>query len=592
LGLQEYLKQKLSAFGAEDKLFIGALILIAIFLFSLVSGFSHIPSPIYGGDFYMARGFAQAILQGTPFWEDPYFSGNYAYYGWLSFLTTAFFARATGVGLERMTLILAAVIEIFYLLACYLFGTAFFKSKRYGLLFAFAAFSVKFIDMKLSGSMAIMFMLLSLYSFVRYEQGSRRHKYALGIFMGLTALSHINIFIGLILLLIFTIFVESIIKLSSGSPDKPKVILGIAKKYILPFAIAILLSLALVGPWIFVYHMKTLNPTQQYSLQDISKVGIGWVLQTAFSLFVRLGGSGLSTVLNFAWGIILILGLVFAILNKKSQEPRFALLWLIGAILATSHFLLTRPLLGNWIVPGHLWGATAWIADLVLLVYGFRNLELMLSKLGIRKEIVLAAFLIFLSVLFIQNYTNYNNDRWVQYGKTMDPGTQVLFEVEGWILNNTPKNSVFLANDESSFALNALTGRRLVIARRTHASYYVDVEKRYADAIVMLYGSNRTKTIELLKSYNVTYLYLDGFLLQYPLITSLKYKDYLKNNGVNYSIENVRLDPSTTEAPSYLSLVVPPQEPRIMTYNLTLAIHQFLLSGQPYSVIFGINLPG
>ncbi len=611
MDISEWIKQKLSALGIEDKFFIGALIIVGILLFSLVSRFQHIPSPIYGGDYYMARGFTQAILQGTPFWQDPYFEGNYAYYGWFSYLVTAFLVRISGIGLEKMSVILPAVIQLFYLLACYLFGSAFFKSRKYGLLFSFAALSARIIDMKISGAMATTFMMFAFYCFIKYEQGSKSHKYWLGLFMGLTALTHINIFIGMFALLAFTVLAEFIVKLSSKSAAKKeggKIFLGTLKKYYLPFLIALVLSLALVGPWLFVYHMKTLNPSQQYSIQDISTIGPGWVLQTIFSFFIRTSGTGLSFVLSLCYGIILLLGLVFALLNRKSQEPRYALFWLFGVILLISHFLITKPLLNNWIAPGHLWGATSWLIELVLFVFGIKNLELMFRRKdtssstsssstissrgadGAGKNTVIAAAVFLLFLIALQNVNGFNNDTWVNYGRSMDQSTTVLFEIEDWILASTPEDSVFLANDESSFALNALTGRRLVIARRTHANYYVDVEQRYADAMVMLYGNNKSKTIELLNQYNVTYLYMDSFLVQYSMIATLRFEDYLSQNGITSTIETVRLDPSTTTAPSYLSLVVPPQEFTIMNYNLTSPIKQFMYSSdQPYAILFEIE---
>jgi len=251
------------------------------------------------------------------------------------------------------------------------------------------------------------------------------------------------------------------------------------------------------------------------------------------------------------------------------------LLGLAAALIGAAHFLITIPLLHIWSVPGYLWGAAIWIVELALFVYGVRNLELTLGKLVGGGNVVIYALLVFIVIFGVQNYTNLTNDQWINYGRQIDAGTQIMFDTGSWMLGSTTNNDVFLANDESAFALSAMSGRSVVMVRRTHANYYADVDRRYADGIVMLYGSNSTKTEELLKEYGVSYVYLDSFLMQYPMITSLKYEQYLKDNGVNYTIANVRLDPAAAGAPAYDSLVVSPQELRILSYNITEVANQF-----------------
>jgi len=573
----------------EDKIAAGIVLAAGIFLVVLVSGFQHIPSPIYGGDFYMARGFTQAILNGRPFWQDPYYPGGYAYYGWLSYLLTAGTVKLTGASLERISTLLPVFLQLAYLLAAYLFGSAFFKSKRYGIISMLAVFAFRIIDMKLSAGLAWTLMLLTLYCFVRYEQvgrgdpGRKGYGVAMGIFMGLTALSHINLFFGLMVLVCGAIGLEYLTRL--WKLNFAKTTWHFARRYFLPMLIAIVIAMLLIGPWIFVYHMKMPNPAQQYSTQDISKLGVGWVFQLLLSLFFRTG------LLQIIVGIVVLIGFIFCILNRRQPEPRLAILWLISALLGAGHFLITIPLFNTWSVPGYIWGAAIWIVELALFVYGIKNIELMALKLNSSAQTryaVYGAFLILLAVLFATNLNAFNNDRWTQYGKTMDPGTQILFDTGDWILANTAMDDVFLANDESSFALNAMSGRWIVMARRTHSTYYMDVDQRYADGMVMLYGNNKTKVVELLKEYNVKYLYLDSFLMQYPMITGLRFEKYLGDNGLNFTIQDVRLDPASTSAPVYTSVVVPPQELKILTYNITQPVKQFNYQGQTHSLIMEV----
>ena len=579
--LDKSIKTRIIGLDLEDKIFICLLFFIGIFLLYLVSGFKHVPGPIYGGDLYMIRGFTQAILQGNSPWYDPYFAGYYAYYGWFAYLITAILVKITWIGLERMSTLLPAFVQIFFLVVSYKFGSTFFKSKRYGLIFMLATFSFMIINTKLSGAFANLFTLLTLWSWIEYENGNKKYKYLMGIFMGLTALSHIINFVGVSAIIGFTLFVEFFREFLKR--DKKKVFFEFINKYLVVFVIALLVALPLVGPWIFVYHMNTLNPTPQYCVQDVDKAGVGWIFSIVLNLFIRTDG-----ILSFIFGIVVLLGIIFCFLNRKRLEHRFIIYWLIALILAASHFLITKPFLNKWITPGLLWGNSIWVVNLILFTFGLKNIELILSKFSLDKKIIFAAFVVFLTAVSLQTINNFNNDRWVQYGRSLDPSTKILFDTEAWMLSNTDKDDVFLANDESAFALNALSGRKVVTVRRTHANVYVDVEKRYADAIVMLYGNDKTKTDELLKEYSVDYLYIDSSLITMPMIVSLDYEDYLKENGVNYTIENVRWDPSTEDVPSFMSLVVYPQELRILNYNITTPVKQFLYNGQTHSVFYKI----
>ncbi|MBS1266148.1 MAG: hypothetical protein MAG795_00113 [Candidatus Woesearchaeota archaeon] len=552
----------------KDKGVLGFLAFHLLSLLTMVFKLKHIPGPLFGGDLYMIRGFTQAILQGKAPWVDPYFAGHYAYYGWLSYWVTAFLVRLTGIGLERMSIILPAFIQVLIMGAGYLFGSKFFKSKKYGIIFMLSLLSLRIIDIKISGAFATLFVLLSLWSWTMYEQGNKKHKYWMGVFLGLTGLSHILSFISVVGLIGFAVIFESI--------KRKKIPI---KKYFIPGLITLIITLALIGPWIFVYNMNTLNPSQQYSHSDITQRGIGWIFQMVFKFFIRRG------IWRLISGLVALVGLIFVCFKKKNFETRTAKYFFIGGVLLTSHFLITKPLLNNWIAPGLLWGTVNWVVYLVLLVYGLRTLQILIKNDGI--------FLIITGILLIglifQSYTNFNKDRWVNYGRQADPQMQVMFQVEDWILTNTEKDSVFLGNDESSFALNALTGRSLVIARRTHANYYVDVDKRYADAMVMLYGNNKTRTIELLRKYDVDYLYVDSNLIERPMLTRKKFENYLLKNGVNISIQNVRFDPAVADAPVYEAIVIPPQQLRLVEHNLTVPVKQFLIGQNMHSLIYQIK---
>ena len=145
-------------------------------------------------------------------------------------------------------------------------------------------------------------------------------------------------------------------------------------------------------------------------------------------------------------------------------------------------------------------------------------------------------------------------------------------EIKSWILSDTSLSDVFLTTNEGGFMLNALSGRKVVTYRRTHAPVYSDMNQRALDAAVMLYGKNDAVRKELLRKYNVKYLLWTNdwfgheFIVQNnqiarffdPLMVKDKpdYRSYLDKNGVRYVEMHTSLDPYTLDVyPKYDMLV-------------------------------------
>ena len=58
----------------------------------------------------------------------------------------------------------------------------------------------------------------------------------------------------------------------------------------------------------------------------------------------------------------------------------------------------------------------------------------------------------------------------------------------------------------------------------------------------------------------------------------------MRQNGVNFTVQNVRLDPAGVDTPMYASLVVMPQELKIV--NITTPIKQFNAGATPFAIIY------
>lgn len=567
--MKERMKEYLHNLTVEDKIFWGYILLIFAIHVSIFSSMMHIPGPIYGGDLYRERGFVQYIVNGGSPFVDPYFHGDdYAFYPPLGYITGAAIVKLTGVDVEKLLIFFPAFTAVLTSIGLYLLGSLFFHKKVYGLFLVFVNQILRFVDGKHTYAMGFAFLIFALYFFLKNEQEeSLKNKVLAGLFVGLSVLSHYQTVIFLAVLLgsfILTKFVQGVRK-----EEWVLVVKKFYQKYLLMIGISVLLALIFFAPLIIKYQLQTVNETQKYSLHDIEKFGLWWVLQGAVSPFIYF-----NTLKESVLSILAILGFLFVLMNLSKKEAQTTLIWHAAIILATAHFLITKPLFNTWVVPGHVLTGIV-VPQLFLIVFGIKSIALHAERYHEKYKLfvfILIGILLIAPLTYAQ-IQEYEKSQWVMYAKQMDPGTTAIMNVGTWILQNTNTEDVFLANDESAFALNALTGRPVVFVRRTHASPYADVDKRYADGVVMLYGKDAETQKELLKKYNVRYAYFDQFLLSYPMIVNKKYKEYLEDNGVFFKMEKVRLDPSTERAPAYDSLVVPPQP--LTLVNMTSPVMTF-----------------
>lgn len=568
-----------------DKLLIITIAITAILHIYMFSQLQHVASPIFGGDLYRERGFIQYILNGNPYWTDPYFKGELEFYPPIGYLLGAAIAKITRINIDTIINFFPLFITAFITTAFYKLGQEIFKKKQHAFFLALTGLTHQLFPVKHTYGLALGFAIMFLTYFFKLEHNnSAKTKIYAGLYLGLTALTHYQPFLY-VNVMTGTIIILEYIRKCKTEKQIIKTTTETIKKYTLTFFIAFAIAMIFFAPLITKYQMKTLNKTQEYSQFDTNKNGFGWLFTTIYQQFIQT-----TTLPNFAIGMLAILGLILCILNRNKTEQRYTLYLFAGIIISGGHFLITKPLFNAWIVPSHMM-AGIFISTTIFSTWGLKFLQAIIEqkKPAISKYIMPAIILTVIIPILTFSITNYNNDRWINYGRQMDAGTQTLYEMSEWILKNTNNKDVFLANDESAFAINALTGRWVVAARRTHASPYVDVDKRYADAIVMLYGNNTATTKELLKKYTVSHVYIDQYLMSQPIITSTRFTNYLKENGVQFTTQNVRLDPSDINTPTYESIVAMPQTLKITENNLTMPIKQFNAGNQPYSIIYKVN---
>lgn len=178
-----------------------------------------------------------------------------------------------------------------------------------------------------------------------------------------------------------------------------------------------------------------------------------------------------------------------------------------------------------------------------------------------KKNIVIASFIVLVLLLSISKYNSHRerlSDRWSEVGKTeLSP---VMLQASSWLMSHTNVNDVILSNNENSFALNSLTGRKTLLNRRTHMSMFLDVDKNMIDGALILYGNDSKKRASLLKERKIKYLYWDinWIRLEYTiqngkianvfdpitLIYSEEKEKILNENNISYVKMHTWLDPA------------------------------------------------
>jgi len=506
-----------------------------LFVLFQVSKFQHLPGPIYGGDLYAHQGFTLNYMM-NGFWSDPYFINNYSYYSWLGNYLFIFIHFITGMSITS-SIIYTPVLTVFMsAIAYYFLGNQLFKNETAGLITMTASLILRGVP---DGAPNLLVWMICIPFMFGYwlklrETNALKDKLLCGLFLGLAALSQLAFFITGTLLLSAGVLADIIYK-------KQK-IKSIIQMYLPVVIVGVLISMLFFGPILWNYKFHTLNPLYQYNGPDVNTLGISWVFNEVWTSFISFNSFG-----NFTFGILALLGMVFSALNFSKFNYRTLIVWFVVGALLPLHHLITKPLLNWWLLPTHLLGIT-----LPILLFGVIGVRFLISQAGkfgkYGKAIAVVILLIAAYSAFSSNIANYNDNQWVKYGRSMDAGTKAWQDTGEWIMQNTDDNSVFLAYDESCFAMNAVSGRKCVTVRRTHSNYFVDVEKRQADAMVMLYGTDKEQVKSLLKEYNVEYLLLDPYLFSGISKVLPKYADYLKQAGVQFTEGRERLDPALPQA--------------------------------------------
>lgn len=202
-----------------------------------------------------------------------------------------------------------------------------------------------------------------------------------------------------------------------------------------------------------------------------------------------------------------IIGIVFGVFKQK-KEPVFLI---YGLILATTLLLLLRLI--NFSLGIIFLG----LSLTILSALGFEKLSkyIKITKFsGYERHI---NFLLVIIVFFTLLWPSYNNANNVIDNTITDDEFNTLM----WIKENTPLNSTILSSPSEGNYITSIADRKSFIDR--NFLFHKNINKRFSIARFIFKSESKVKSLQLLRKYDIEYIYLSERTKKNYDIDKIKY---------------------------------------------------------------------
>jgi MFS family permease len=557
--------EKIKEYLKKNKILITLIFILLIVHYLLVSPLISLPSPVYGGDYYYQLGQTQHVKYGGSAFESA--TINSALPGYFIFysLIAGNFARIFNLDAVAAEFFFSYIIIIFSAVIMFTLVKKLFKND---LLAAISVLIfvmpdrmpvVKYTNFAYVVMMPLFFLLL--YYFINSQ--SLKNSIFLGIVYGLIGLTHSVAFMSSSLLL-GVIFLYYVIKPNINFREKEinfKIIKKSLFPYIIIFTIGILFALLWWYKPIFVYHGQTSAHYTEWNNQD-------WGSAYQFTFFWQtikenfLNFSGLRLVLFSVFNLIGVIGLIL-VKDKKTEDKisrsSFIKFMFISAFIITFHYFITQNLFNFNLIPDYIAYLLFSPMLILLFIFGMNFSSYFIKKINLKKEIYFTLIIILLLITQVSAYNQRKEDKWYQNGLHKLP--DYLINLQDYLIKESSVYDVILTTKEIGFAVNALTGRKLLSTRRAQNDPFIEMDPRELAQAIILYGNDTEYKKELIKQYEIRYFYWDYYWIQSeyyfdeegkitgwfdPLILfySEEKEEILKENGIKYFIQTTWVDPA------------------------------------------------
>jgi hypothetical protein len=561
-------------------------ILLAVIFFLLFINYLFIkplislPAPLYGGDYYFQLSQTNHVKYGGSPLESSnivgalpsYFVVYSAFTGWIARIFSINAIQAE-FGFSYIIIILSAIVIFF--LSLKLFKNHLISIIAVLSLVTVTAFPIVKYTVMVE-ALLIPLLFLCIYNFITKK--SLINSIILGIAYGLVGLGHAVAFMASSVLMVFVfiyfeILVNPDLKIRKIKETK-KIDFRKLLRAILPYVIVLAIALPIIMLWwfkpIFVYHGQTSLHQIDANNTDWSQSSIQFnflfdTLKTTFFNFANI-----YTIIFSLLNIAGLLALFF--LKTKNHQLRFVKFIIVSAFILVFHYFITQNLLGFNLVSEYIFYLILEPAKVLLLCLGAYFIYNLLKKFVFKTDndantshnaLVNYTFFGIIIILMlawqVNSYNHRADNKWYSAGFSDLPPN--MKELSNYLVANTNVYDTILTSKELGFALNSLSGRKLVITRRAHTDPFIDLDSREIDAAIVLYGNSSAPRKELIQKYNIKYLYWDNYWIQSefqineqgqitgwfdPLVMfdSPEKQETLKAYNVSFFTQNTWIDPA------------------------------------------------
>ncbi len=543
--------------------------IIAFFLvlhFTLTSPLIALPSPIYGGDYYYQLGQTQHVKYGGSSLESATINGALPGYFVLYTTIAGNISKILNLDAIKTEFILSYIFIVLSVIIMFTLSKKLFKNSLLAAITCLIFISahripvIKYTDF----AYLIMMPLLFLTTYYYINDRSIKNSIILGLLYGLIGLTHSVAFISssffIVAVLIYytlTPIIKEIKQNKKFNLKETKVLLP----YIIIFAIGISIALLWWFKPLFIHHGHTSLNYTEWNNQNWGSISyqITFLWQTIKENLFNI--SDFRAILFSLFNIFGIVGLLT--IKNKSKEIKYLSFILISSSIITFHYLITQNILNTNFIPDYMAFLILSPVLMLLFTFGVYFSFILLKKLlkNIKFDSKLFYIIIIALLLITQStlYTKKTEDQWYNAGKAELPPYLTAFQE--YAEENTDVYDTIITTKEVGFSVNAMTGRKLVVVRRAQNDPFLEMDQREMDVAIILYGNNTELKKELIKKYDIKYLYWDYYWIQSeyqydrngnllgafdPLFAfqSEEYEDQLTENNITYEIKNTWVDPA------------------------------------------------
>jgi hypothetical protein len=500
----------------SELLILLMLILVYTLLVSnLVLGFKQLPSPIYGGDYYIQMGVVCNVMYNTPMhWFDGSIPGSKPGYLPIYAIVIGTFGKLLGLTPMQAMLYFNFFFPLITIIIAYFLFKKIFKDKRAAVLGVILFLPLtSFPILKYTYFTQYVMIPLFLYAlFLFFDSQTIKNALLLGVMGGILSLSHgLGFAIGMWLMGFSFLFL--LLKQVSLSGCKiRKSHLAIAAICIVPMIITFLIAQIYWYKAMFVMKLKMVSRQAEWNTNDFSNNAykIIFLLNTLIERFFPVFQT--TSLWKLVCGILAIAGLYALVryfkrkekesteINLEEKNIEFVLVIFLASATLTFSYFVTEPLFGTNLIPPYLNFLIFRVGVIFLSIVGY----IYICRIDLAKRYLFYGLVILFFVDLVMSYNQWYNDQWNIVGRReLSPG---MIALQNALLKNTQIDDVILSSNELGFLVYALSGRKVIANRRAQMDPYFDFDKTQLAAAIILYGNNTEERVRLLKEMNISYV--------------------------------------------------------------------------------------